>query len=195
MENKFFDYIKVVKSVTGAFVKTIVPVDNYRKISEKEKELVRESFNKIRETSIGQDIERYQMLRNGVSDKIGSLIDLMPSDYNIRFLKKMTAIKDSGKNQPNFKEAYRLNALLTFQEDIPKAVILNDYYVNSGWLKTESGSIVKVPSKIANSSVSKNEKLPRIKSTQFVNNSDYKFIKFDPNVTTEESSTKPLNEC
>ena len=194
-DNKFIQSIQVSESKTGAFVKTIVPVDNYRKISQLEKEAIREDFNKIKDTSIGQDILKYQMLRNGVSDKIGSLIDLMPNDYSIMFLKKMSAIKESGKNQPNFKQAYTLNALLALESEIPKAVIMNNYYVNNGWLKDSNGSIIKVPSKIGNSSVSKNTIVPRIKSTQFVNNSDYKFIKFDPNATTVESSTETLKDC
>ena len=194
-DNKFFQNIKVSEAKTAPFVKTIVPTDNYRKISQSEKEAIREDFNKIKDTSIGQDIIRYQMLRNGVSDKIGSLIDLMPNSYSTLFLKKMSAIKDSNTNQPRFKEAYRLNALLALENEIPKAVVINNYYMNSGWLRNENNEIIKVPKKINNSYVSKNEIVPKIKSTQFVNNSDYNFIKFDPSATTKESSTKPLNEC
>lgn len=88
-DNLFLKHIQVKQAVTGSNVKTIVPVDNYRKVSLEVKEQIRNDFKKLYNTSVGQSIYKYQMLRNGVSDKIGSLADLMPEEISVNFLKKI----------------------------------------------------------------------------------------------------------
>jgi hypothetical protein len=185
--NMFLQNIVVKESKTGAGVKTIVPVDNYRKLDFDVKEEIRKDFEKIMYTDLGNSILKYQLLRNGVSDKIGSLIDLMPTEISVNFLKKMSLMKDNERDQPSFKNAHFYNALLALKDEIPLAITINGAYINSGWLKTGSDQIIKVPKKQGNELVYVNTTyVPAIRSEKFVQSTDYNFTKFDPNATTKE---------
>ena len=193
-ENLFLKHIQVKQAVTGSNVKTIVPIDNYRKVSVEVKEQIRNDFKKIYNTSLGQSIYKYQMLRNGVSDKIGSLIDLMPEEISVNFLKKMTAFKDSDAIQPRFPQAYEYNALLSLKESLqPVRIVPNQGYLTKGWA-VENGEIVKIPQQQGKGLVSLNSKIPKIRSYTFVKNDDYKFIKFDPNATIKETSYQEIEQ-
>ena len=134
------------------------------------------------------------MLRNGVSDKIGSLIDLMPEEISVNFLKKMTAFKDSDAIQPRFPQAYEYNALLSLKESLqPVRIVPNQGYLTKGWA-VENGEIVKIPQQQGKGLVSLNSKIPKIRSYTFVKNDDYKFIKFDPNATIKETSYQEIEQ-
>ena len=92
--NMFINAITIETNKQG--VSSVVPKKGYRLQGEHIKEQIRQDFLKIMDTPLGQDFISYQMLKNGVSDKIGSLIDMMPREISIRYLRKMSMIKDSG---------------------------------------------------------------------------------------------------
>ena len=186
--NMFINAITIQTNKQG--VSSIVPKKGYRLQGEHIKEQIRQDFLKIMDTPLGQDFISYQMLKNGVSDKIGSLIDMMPREISVNYLRKMSKIKDSGKTQPNFKQAHKLNALMYNKSDLPKAMISNyGTWLNQGWSRDKNDNVI-----YAYKGASSTLGVEHIRALGYYN--ENKITKFDPNATlTKESYEKLKNQC
>jgi hypothetical protein len=185
--NMFLAHITIQTNKQG--VSSIVPKKGYRQQGEHIKEQVRQDFVKIMDTPLGQAFINYQMLKNGVSDKIGSLIDMMPREISVKYLRKMSKIKDSNNDQPNFKKEYGFNALLTHKNLLPKAIVSNyGQFISEGWARDSKDNVIKAV-KGGSSTVD----VQHIRAPRYYN--ENKITKFDPAATLLKENYDTLNEC
>lgn len=90
--NKFFKYLETKQEVDefGEEIFIIKPKRNLiAEESESVKEEIRKAFEELPDWLKNQLLD-YQFLRFGINDKIGSLFDMMPQEYNTRLLSQMS---------------------------------------------------------------------------------------------------------
>ena len=89
------------------------------KATDQSKKEFQKDFKKIQETNpeLARDIIDYQLYRYGVNNKIGSFIDGLPMDINIKMLRNITKFK----NNPNYINDYKgeiANNLILANQDL-----------------------------------------------------------------------------
>jgi hypothetical protein len=116
-DNEFLNYLtfRTVDDKT-----TIGPKREFRRTTENVKDSVRKSFLELPQSLQNKFVD-YQLLRFGIDDKIGSLMDMLPQDLHLKLLKD---ISQANKNKADYlKENMPLierNTMLSLAKDMPQ---------------------------------------------------------------------------
>ena len=123
-ENEFLHYLEVIE-VKGK--KKIVLKKTFKALSSKEMDMVSNSFNDISNLmpSLAKEILDYQLLTNGLNDKIGSFAVMLPNHIHTKYLQELS--KASINKQNTVKEqtpAYVINASIKMKDSFIEASTL-----------------------------------------------------------------------
>ncbi len=114
-DNLFLSYL-TFDQINGKVL--MKPKTQYSRSTESVKQMVREDFNKLPETMKNKFID-YQLLRNGVNDKIGSMIDMLPQSLHLNTIKRMSDINLNKKEYfDQNKDLVKRNAALALRGNI-----------------------------------------------------------------------------
>jgi hypothetical protein len=99
-KNTFFNYIttKETELADGTKVFLIQPKKDFRRSSYHVKDTIREDFKKLPQ-ELQDNFINYQLLRHGINDKLGSMIEMLPIDLQLDVLKD---INQANKNKTNY---------------------------------------------------------------------------------------------
>jgi len=117
--NIVFDYITFKDTPSGVAMSLSPKFKATSEIQEK----FRKDFEALQklDPELANEIIDYQLYRFGLNNKMGSFIDGLPLDINIRFAKKATQLKNSGINQAEMQ----INLLSANQDLMPKVKGVN----------------------------------------------------------------------
>ena len=185
-ENLFLKAVKVNKIKTGvnAGRETIAPVKDYRAMTDTVKDEIREDFKRL-PMELQEKFVNYQLLHNGVNDKMGSLIDMMPMSENIEYYERL---QQQAKN--GYTDKQKLNILLALRNDLPQAKVVNNKFTATGWHRTPTGNGV-IFTNIGDAVTS--VKTTQIRPGKFYDQNN--FVKFDlEGVSIEASELSKVEE-
>tara|TARA_R100000541_G_scaffold95_4_gene355 strand:+ start:6545 stop:16627 length:10083 start_codon:yes stop_codon:yes gene_type:complete len=109
-KNKFLQLLQLTTEtnpLTDVEERILTGKNDIRYLTTTEKRLAKEDFLKL-PLETQKDFKAYQMLKFGLSNKLGSLISIMPSDFTVEYLKYISNIKSDGVKE---NKIYELNDL------------------------------------------------------------------------------------
>lgn len=134
-ENAFLRFLDVVQSGTRS---KVVMRKTFRELSAEEQDMVRNSYHDLVKymPGLAAEILDYQLLGNGLNDKIGSYAAMLPQDIHtdyLQILSQKTADKD--KIVEVQMPAYMINTAIRMKDILPELPAVSN--------KTEDGMYVK----------------------------------------------------
>jgi hypothetical protein len=172
----------------------------FRKATETIKKAVREDFLKLPQSMQDNFID-YQLLRHGLNDKIGSLMDMLPQDMKIKALVTMSEFSGNKKtyldnNSDLIKRNTALSLFNEMTQDITTQEFKKDQVISlskAKYVKMGDNLYEEIPGGVGFSIEGKNYSLfGKITNDEFVVGKD--FVKFGKTLTSNEASEEAINE-
>jgi len=178
----------------------------FRRATETIKKAVREDFLKLPQSMQDNFID-YQLLRHGLNDKIGSLMDMLPQDMKIKALVTMSEFSGNKKTYlDNNSDLIKRNTALSLFNEMTQDITTESYkedqvmsFSKAKYVKMGNDLYEKVPNSegivIGNQNsdaINQYSLFDKITNDEFVVGKD--FVKFGKNVTSNEASQEAVNE-
>jgi hypothetical protein len=117
--NPFIQHLEIQETTKGL---KIVPKRIFKNYSPAEKQRVQQSFNSLMEyaPNIANDLLAYQLLHNGLDQKIGSYAELMPENVLIKYLNLLSEKAAFSEGVSKVQSvAYQINTALRMVNQFP----------------------------------------------------------------------------
>jgi hypothetical protein len=117
--NPFIQHLEIQETTKGL---KIVPKRIFKNYSPAEKQIVQQSFNSLMAyaPNIANDLLAYQLLHNGLDQKIGSYAELMPENVLIEYLAKLSEKAAFSEGVSKVQSvAYQINTALRMVNQFP----------------------------------------------------------------------------
>ena len=203
-DNSFLKNISYKKNLIAEDGSTLTNLiqskPEFRRATETIKKAVREDFFKLPQSMQDKFVD-YQLLRHGLNDKIGSLMDMLPQDMKIKALVSMSKFSGNKKaHLDNNSDLIKRNTALSLFNEMTQDITTESYkedqaisLTKAKYVKMGNELYEKVPNSEGIAVGNQNYTLfDKITNDEFVVGKD--FVKFGKNVTSNEASQEAINE-